>query len=179
MDCRQAIELMQDRLDGLSGTDSTLMLEEHLAGCARCQSEWHRLQMLDRLFASAQMVPAPPYLRVQVMARLEQRDRTKRMALACAALALGAVTLALLVFVPAFFTCLSTAGATTALLSGGPATLGQLLNLAKTLGRITPLVVGALASPVAAISLCSVLVALGMSRLLSGLLQLSKPNNAA
>lgn len=178
MDCVQASAIMQDRLDGLLSESDVLRLEEHLARCAQCGNEWHRLQQLDSLFASAQMVPAPPYLRMQVIAKLEKRERAQRTVLAFTTLALGSITLAMLLFVPTLLNFLSTAGATTALLSGGPATVAQLLNLVKALGRVMPLLLDKLASPLAALGLCSMLMALGLSRLLSGLSQVGKFNNA-
>lgn len=179
MDCGQASKIMQEGLDGLLDTAGMLRLEEHLAGCARCRSEWHRLQLLDSLFASAQMTPAPPYLRARVIARIEKRERTRRTVLAFTALAFGSITLIIMLIVPVLLNLLSTAGATTALLSGGPATLGQLLNFVKALGRITPLLLDKIASPFAALGLCSMLMAWGLNRLLSGLSQVSKLNNAA
>ncbi len=177
MDCEQASEIMQDRLDGLSATADILRLEEHLAGCTRCQSEWRRLQLLDNLFASAQMVSAPPYLRVRLIAAMAQRDRARRAALTCTVLALGCVTLALFLFVPAILNLLSaTSGVTAVLLSGGLVTINQLLSHAGVLGRTILILLTRLIPPLAAPGLCSLLVALGLNRLLTGLSQARKPD---
>ncbi len=175
MDCEQASEIMQDRLDGLSATADILRLEEHLAGCPRCQSEWRRLQLLDNLFASAPMVPAPPYMRMRIVAATEQRERARRAALTCTVLALGCVTLALFLFVPAILDILSaTGGATAVLLSGGLVTINRLLSLTGVLGRTTLILSARLIPPLAAPGLFSVLVALGLNRLLTGLSRLCK-----
>jgi len=55
------------------------------------------------------------------------------------------------------------------MLSGGLVTLNQLLSLARVVGRTTLILLARLIPPLAAPGLCSLLVALGLNRLLTGL----------
>ena len=44
MRCRQASEMMSERLDGRLGNAEITTLDDHLVACSVCQTEWQKLQ---------------------------------------------------------------------------------------------------------------------------------------
>ena len=172
MHCEQASEMMSARLDARLDNIEITTLENHLAGCSACQAAWQSMQALDCLLASAPLVRAPVRLRVQVMARLQRRDRARRAIVGGAALALGTVTLALLGLAPALLDLLNATGIAPALVSGGPETLVQLLALLGATGRTLLVLVEKLAIPLAFLGLCSLGVALALNSLWMGAVRL-------
>lgn len=168
MRCEQAGEMMSAWLDGRLDSAKIALLEDHLAGCSACQAEWRRLQALDRLLVSAPMVRPPVRLRVQVMARLSRRDQARRAIIGSTALALGTVALALLALAPALLGLLDVTGVAPALISGGPATVAQLLTFTGAMGRALLVLAERFAAPLACLSLCSLVVALALNRLWVG-----------
>ncbi len=165
MHCEQIGEMMSARLDGcLDGTEMAI-LDDHLVACDACQVAWHKMQTLDRLFASAPTMRAPSLLRVQVIARINRREQARQTFIGGAALVLGTVALALLVLAPLPFGLLKTLGITPALVSGGPETLAQILSFLNALAHTLLVLVEQFAVPLVFLGLSS----LGAALVLNGL----------
>jgi predicted anti-sigma-YlaC factor YlaD len=157
--------MMSARLDGRLDSTTMALLENHLAGCSACRAEWHQLQTLDNLLASASMIRAPAYLRVHVVARLNRREQARRAVVGGTALALGTVALALLALAPVLLGLLEATGIAPALTSGGPETIVQVLAFLSTVGRALLVLADKLAIPLAFLGLCN----LGITLTLNGL----------
>jgi predicted anti-sigma-YlaC factor YlaD len=171
MRCKQACEMMSLRLDGrLDSVESTL-LDEHLAECNACQTEWQRLQALHCMLAAAPVVPAPVRVRVNVMVRLSRRDQARRAIVGGTALALGTVTLALIMLAPAILGVLSTTGIGPALFNGGPETAVHVLGAWETLGRTMMVLCKNAIVPLAFVGLCGLATVLALSGLWIGLVR--------
>jgi anti-sigma factor RsiW len=168
MHCKQAGELMSMRLDGRLDETATALLEDHLAICSACQAEWHNLQALDGLLASASMVRAPVSLRVNVMARLSRREQARRAITGATTLALGTVALVLLALAPILPGLLGTTDILPALVSGGPETFAQLFVLLGALGRAALVLADKFAVPLTCLVLFSLTTALALNGLLIG-----------
>jgi predicted anti-sigma-YlaC factor YlaD len=168
MQCKQASEMMSLRLDGRLGNTEAALLDAHLAECAACQAEWQSLQALDSLLASAVTIEAPVRVRVQVMTRLERRDKARRAIIGGTALSLGTVALALLLMAPVLLGLLDAVGIAPALIRGGPMTLLHLLGAGETLGRTYIGLIGSLIIPLAILGLCGMTSALALNGLWIG-----------
>ncbi len=168
MRCKQAGEMMSARLDGRLDNTEVALLKDHLAGCSACQAEWHRLQALDSLLASAPMMHAPVRLRVHVMARLNRREQARRAIIGGTALALGTVALALLALAPILLGLLDTTGIAPALVSGGPETIVQLLALLGAVSRALLVLAEKFAVPLTFLGLFSLAMALVLNSLWIG-----------
>ncbi len=168
MDCKQATEMMVARLDGHLDDGSTVLLEAHIGACCSCQAEWRSLQRLDDLLTTAPMVRSPVRLRVQVMTRLQRREQARRAIVGSTTLALGTITLMLLLLAPVLLDLLRMVGIAPTLLSAGPETVVQLLALMRTMGRALLVLLETFVTPLAALSLCSLALALALSRLWTG-----------
>jgi len=160
--------MMSARLDGRLESAEVALLEDHLSACSVCQAEWHSLQELDFLFASAPMVQAPVRVRVQVMTRLDRRGQARRAIVGGTTLALGTVALALLALAPVLLGLLSAMGIVPALVSGGPATITQLLAFLGTMGRALLVLAEKFVVPLAFMGLCSLAVVLALNSLWVG-----------
>ena len=168
MRCKQASQMMSERLDGRLNSAEVTLLDEHLAACGVCQAEWRGLQVLDTLFASAPMVQPPVRMRVQVMARLDRRNQARRMIVGGTALTLGTVALALLAMSPLLLGLLDATGVLPALLSGGPATAASLMSFASSVGRALMALLETVAIPLAFLGLCGLAMALTLNGLWIG-----------
>jgi len=168
MFCEQAGEMMSARLDGRLDSTEIAFLEDHLVACSACQAEWHSLQALDRVLASAPTVRAPAHLRVQVMARLSRREQARRAIIGGTALALGTVALALLAVAPVLLGLFDATGIAPALVSGGPETIVQLLALLGAVSRTLLVLANKFAVPLAFLGLCSLVTALALNGLWVG-----------
>ena len=168
MRCRQASEMMSERLDGRLDDTKITHLENHLTACSACRAEWHKMQALDRLFASAQTVQPPVRVRVHVMTRLSRRDRARRAIFGGTTLTLGTVALSMIVLAPILIGLLQTTGVAPALISGGPATLAQLQAAWGAVGRTLMVLTRQLAIPLAFVGLCRLAVALVLNGLWIG-----------
>jgi len=168
MFCEQAGEMMSARLDGRLDSTEIALLEDHLVACSACQAEWHSLQALDRVLASAPTVRAPAHLRVQVMARLSRREQARRAIIGGTALALGTVALALLAVAPVLLGLFDATGIAPALVSGGPETIVQLLALLGAVSRTLLVLANKFAVPLAFLGLCSLVTALALNGLWVG-----------
>jgi predicted anti-sigma-YlaC factor YlaD len=171
MHCKQASEMMSMRLDGCLGEKESALLDEHLAQCQACQIQWQKLKALDGLLSAAPMVQAPVRVRVQVMARLERRDKARRAIIGGTTLALGSVALAMLLMAPALIGLLEATDIAPALIRGGPTTLLHLLGAGETLGRTYIGLIGSLAIPLAVLGACGVASALALNGLWIGALR--------
>ena len=160
MHCKQASEMMSVRLDGRLDDADSALLDEHVARCEECQAEWQRVQALDRLLSSAPMVQAPVRVRVQVMIRLERRDKARRALIGGTALTLGTVALAVLAVTPLLLGLLNVTGIAPALIHGGPKTVSHLVGYGGTMGRTCLGMVENLIIPLAAVGLCGLVSAL-------------------
>ena len=160
MHCKQASEMMSMRLDGRIDTTEGNLLDEHLAGCETCRVEWRKLQAIDRLLSTAPMVQAPVRVRVQVMTRLERRDKARRVLVGGTALTLGTVALAVLALTPLLLGLLNVTGIAPALIHGGPRTVSQLVGYGGTMGRTYLGVAENLIIPLAVAGLCGLVSAL-------------------
>jgi predicted anti-sigma-YlaC factor YlaD len=168
MQCKQASEMMSLRLDGRLDSAEGALLNDHLAECEACRAEWQSLQALDSLLASAATIAAPIRVRVQVMTRLERRDKARRAIIGGTTLALGSVALALLLVAPVLLGLLDAVGIAPALIRGGPTTLLHLLGAGETLGRTYIGLIGSLIIPLAILGLCGVTMALALNGLWIG-----------
>ena len=168
MRCEQASEMMSEWLDGRLDDAEVAVLEDHLSRCSECQAEWGRLQALNTLLSAAAMVRPPVRMRVQVMARLSRRDQARRAIIGGTALGLGTVALAFLALAPVILGLLDAAGVAPALISGGPATVAQLLTVTGTMGRTLLVLAESFALPLACLILGSLAVALALNRLWVG-----------
>lgn len=130
--------------------------------------ERERMQALDELFASASILQAPVRLQAKIMARLERRERARRVLTGGVALALGTVALSVLVFAPALLGLLSKLNLAPALISGGPQTLAQLMALLQALARALLVLWGQLAVPLVLLALMSLALALALNMLWIG-----------
>jgi predicted anti-sigma-YlaC factor YlaD len=160
--------MMSMRLDGRLGSQETTLLDAHLAECEMCRAEWQSLQALDSLLASAATIEAPVRVRVQVMTRLERRDKARRAIIGGTTLTLGAVALALLLMAPALLGLLQTTGIAPALIRGGPTTLFHLLGAGETLGRTYVGLIGSLIIPLVILGLCGLTSTLALNGLWIG-----------
>lgn len=160
MHCKQASEMMSVRLDGRINDAESALLDEHLATCETCQVEWQRLQAVDRLLSTAPMVPAPVRVRVQVMARLERRDKARRALVGGTALTLGTVALAVLAVTPLLLGLFNASGIAPALIHGGPKTVSQLAGYGETMGRTYLETAASLIIPLVVLGLCGLVSAL-------------------
>ena len=165
MRCEQAGEMMSARMDGRLDSTKAAHLERHAAACNECQAEWHKLESLDRLLASAPMAPAPARLRVQVMARLSRREQARRAIVGGTTLALGTLALTLLLLAPVIPGLLGAGGMLPVLARVGPETITQVLALLGTTGRTMLVLVESLAVPVAVVGLCGLATALMLNAL--------------
>ncbi len=168
MFCEQAGEMMSARLDGRMDSAEIALLEDHLVACSACQTEWHSLQALDRVLASAPTVRAPARLHVQVMARLSRREQARRAIIGGTALALGTVALALLALAPVLLGLFDATGIAPALVSGGPETIVQLLALLGAASRTLLVLADKFAVPFAFLGLFSLVTALALNGLWVG-----------
>lgn len=160
MHCTRASEMMSLRLDGRLSSVEMALLDEHLAGCTACQTEWEGLYRLHCMLDSAPMIQAPVHLRVNVLSRLEQRDRARRVIIGGTALALGTATLALLMLAPALLGLLNTTSIAPAMLSGGPETAAHVLSACETLGRTLIVLCRNAVIPLALLGLCGLTMVL-------------------
>jgi len=168
MQCEQASKMMSEWLDDRLDDAEVAVLEDHLSRCSECQAEWSRLQALDTLLSAAAMVRPPVRMRVQVMARLSRRDQARRAIIGGTALGLGTVALAFLALAPVIVGLLDATGVAPALISGGPATIAQLLSFTGAIGRALLVLAETFAVPLAFLSLCSLALALALNRLWLG-----------
>lgn len=160
MRCKQASQMMSARLDGRLESSEVALLEDHVSTCSACQAEWHSLQELDLLLASAPMAQAPVRVRVQVMARLARGEQARRTIIGGTALTLGTVALALLALAPTLLGLLGATGIVPALVSGGPETVVQLLAFLGTMSRTLLVLLETVAAPAVFLSLCGLAMVL-------------------
>ena len=163
MQCYHASEMMSAHMDGSLGSAESDRLQEHLAVCEACQTEWQSLQAIDRLLTSAPMMQAPVRVRVQVMIRLSRRDQARRAFVGGTALALGTVALALIILAPVALGLLDSIGIAPALASGGPATMVHLLTAWGAIGRTLLILVGQFAVPLVLIGICGLFALLALN----------------
>ncbi|RLC98246.1 MAG: hypothetical protein DRI77_05440 [Chloroflexi bacterium] len=168
MRCKQAVQMMSERLDGRLDGAEIALLDEHVAACDACQAEWRKLQSLDALFAAAPVMPAPLRVRVQVMTRLARRDQARRALVGGTALGLGTVALALLALAPLLLGLLGATGVLPALISGGPETIVQILAFLETASHALLVLAEKFIVPLAFTGLCSLTVAFTLNGLWLG-----------
>ncbi len=171
MRCKQAGQMMSERLDDRLDSADSALLDEHIAACGACQAEWRSLQALDTLFSSAPMAQPPLRVRVQVMTRLARRDQARRAVAGGATLMLGTVSLALLALAPIFLGFLDATGILPTLISGGPPTVVQLLAFLGSAGRVLLALTKTAAVPLAFLSLCGLTMTLVLNGLWIGALR--------
>lgn len=171
MRCKQANEMMSLRLDARLDSAESTALDEHLSGCDACRTQWQRLQALHCILAAAPVVPAPVRVRVNVMARLSRRDQARRAIIGGTALALGSVTLVLIVLSPIILGLLNATGIAPALLSGGPETAMHVLGVWGTLGRTLMTLCQNVAIPLVFLGLCGLTTALVLNGLWIGIVR--------
>ena len=168
MQCEQVRSMMSERLDDRLDSAECALLDDHWAACSACRSEWHKLQVLDHLLASASMAQSPVRVRVRVMTRLHRRERARRALFGGATLTLGTVALAMLALIPVFLGLLNMTGAAPALVGGGPETLAQLLAILRTMSRTSMLLLKSIALPIAFLGLCGLVITLTLNGLWIG-----------
>jgi len=163
MHCKHANQMMSERLDGRLDGAASAALDAHLGICDACRAEWRHMQALDRLLGAAPMVEPPVRMRVRVMTRLSRRDQARRALVGGTTLTLGTITLALLVAAPLLISLAGTTGIAPAVLSGGPATLAQVLTTVRAAGRALLVVLGQFAVPLAALVAGSIVAAVALN----------------
>ncbi|HUS15941.1 MAG TPA: zf-HC2 domain-containing protein [Chloroflexia bacterium] len=72
MFCRSSVELMSRRLDGLLEPPDAARLDDHLAGCVSCRSQWAALREADSLLrvSARRPVASPADLTARIMTRV-------------------------------------------------------------------------------------------------------------
>ena len=165
MRCEQAGVMMSTWMDGHLDSTETLLLQEHLAACRRCQAEWQALAALDRLLGATPTVPAPATLRTYVMARLDRRQQARQAIIGGMMLATGTLALVLLLLAPLIPDLLNLGGILPALAHGGPETLAQLLTLLEAMGRTSLVLMERFAVPLAFLCLCGLAAILALNGL--------------
>ena len=159
MRCREARDLMMERLDARLDAEGMEALEEHMYVCGACRAEWQSVSTVDQLFRSVSITPAPPHLRAQTMMRIERRDQARRAVFGGVTLAIGATALALLTLVPLTLVLVGNLGAVPALLVGGGETLTQLMSMLDALARVLFVLLDQIATSLAVLSLITLFVA--------------------
>ena len=96
----EAYALMMEALDGLLTWDGRQQLEEHLALCSECRSEWQALQFVEGLFTNAPAIPAPPDFYLQLQVKLEVASWRRTLG-ALFALGVGSLVALFFIAVPA------------------------------------------------------------------------------
>jgi anti-sigma factor RsiW len=165
MRCEQAGEMLSVRLDGCLDRRESVRLEEHLAACSACRTEWQKMRAVDRLFKTVPVSQAPVGLHASVMARIDRREQARRAIMGGLTLVLGTTTLGLLLVAPFALGLLNNLGVAPALLVGGLETVTQLLVLVDALGRLLLALLDQFALPLAILGLGSLLVALALNGL--------------
>jgi predicted anti-sigma-YlaC factor YlaD len=140
-------------------------LEEHLMTCSSCQTEWQKLSALDQLFRSAPMVATPRHLHARVTARISRREDARRAIVGGLALAMGAVTLAMLTLVPIALGLLGNLGVAQTLLFGGVETITQVLSLVDTVSQVVFVLLDQFAFQFVLLSLGSFVIAIALNGL--------------
>lgn len=80
MDCRTAISLMHEYLDGDLAQDKAIELNGHLRGCASCTQHYNQLQRTTAMIQAIPNMKAPEDLTNRIMNALpQQRKRKNRM----------------------------------------------------------------------------------------------------
>jgi len=98
--CHTASEYMSARLDSQLTGEEESVLEQHLAGCARCRTEWAWLQHADALFAGPPLATPSPLLAQNVMARVQRHATRMTMLRGGMILFLGIVIILGMVIIP-------------------------------------------------------------------------------
>ncbi|MBW2409183.1 MAG: DUF2275 domain-containing protein [Deltaproteobacteria bacterium] len=79
MRCSHAKELLSSYLDGRLDKESSIQLEEHLAGCDACRRQMDALAMLVNELRGLEPVKAPPDFLDQLHTRLDPRPRRRNL----------------------------------------------------------------------------------------------------
>jgi predicted anti-sigma-YlaC factor YlaD len=90
----QMTELMSLALDGQLGDKDQRRLEDHLATCSDCQTEWEAMQKISALFEEAPMVGPPLGFAIRVERRLSEKTKKRRRAFGGFAVLTGSLSLA-------------------------------------------------------------------------------------
>ena len=78
LSCEEARVQMSQALDGLLSAQEQVELEEHLARCPACASDYRGLVRMEEALGDLGETPAPPELSAQVMARIRAEAGTRR-----------------------------------------------------------------------------------------------------
>jgi predicted anti-sigma-YlaC factor YlaD len=90
----QMTELMSLALDGQLGDKDQRRLQEHLATCSDCQTDWKAMQQVSALFDEAPMVGPPLGFAIRVERRLSEKTKKRRRAFGGFAVLTGSLSLA-------------------------------------------------------------------------------------
>lgn len=96
--------LMSLQLDGLLATKDEGRLQQHLARCSSCQTEWVAMQEVEALFEEVELVGPPLGFAVRVDRRLATRSRKQKqtfggLAVLTSSLSLAGVTIGVVVLI--------------------------------------------------------------------------------
>ena len=171
MQCDQASQMMSERLDGRLNRAQMVLLQDHLAACSGCQTEWERWQQMDCLFREAPMLQAPVRLRVQVMDRVSPITPRQQVLVGGVILSLGSAFLLVLLLLPVAFGLLNVTQGAPLLFDRGSETVAHLLSWANTMGRLSWVMLQDLLLPLAVLGLCSFAMAVVLNGLFWGLLR--------
>ncbi len=80
LSCEEAWVQMSQALDGLLSAQEQAELEEHLAHCPECSSDYQALVRMEEALGDLGETPAPPELSARVMARIRAEAGTRRKA---------------------------------------------------------------------------------------------------
>lgn len=102
MECQHSEEntaLMSLALDHLLEEEDRQRLDQHLATCSACQSEWEAMQQVSALFEATPMIGPPLGFAIRVERRLEEKTKKQRqvfggLALFTSSLSLAGMTVA-------------------------------------------------------------------------------------
>lgn len=175
MGCEQALEWMMETLDRDLDPAGRAVMEDHLAHCADCRAEWDRLQALEWLLRDAPTVRPPTGFAGRVLARLDRRQRLKRVFLGGMALSAGAAIIAFLMLAPAVWTLSGLTDGLLALSDVGRAMIGRLADATATVLSSLWLTAGALAFPALSLAFCGLAMALVANLLWLGFVRRLQP----
>lgn len=77
MDCKEAVPLIHDYLDGDLSSTQAMELKAHMSTCSACHKRFQQLEKADHLFRSLGVVAAPPHITDRVLRALPAPPRSK------------------------------------------------------------------------------------------------------
>jgi len=178
MECEQILNLMMQVLDGEGSPEGQATLQEHLTRCTPCRVQWEQLRALEQLLQAAPERPSLGFAG-RVMARVDRRQRTRRVVMGGFVLAVGAAVVALLLVVPPLLTLPGLFESLPTLYDVVSTMAFGLTDAASTVINSLGITAGALLVPLATLALCAVGMALAANLLWLALIRRMQPARTA